>query len=88
MARAALQVRGVARGRQTMTRDPVFWMAAEEYAFLVDAERGILLRYAAMNNGQEFAVAAVEQVVFDEPIPVSLFTPPPASSVIVVADGS
>jgi outer membrane lipoprotein-sorting protein len=58
----------------------VFWHdlfglapGADEYALLIDAERGILLRAAALLEGDEFSVSEVEEVAFDEDLPPDLF---------------
>jgi outer membrane lipoprotein-sorting protein len=84
--REAVRVRGVFRKGRDLGWEPRFWGFADEHEFLVDEERGILLRYAARFKQQDFAVASVEQVIFDEPIPESvfIFTPPPSTFVEVV----
>jgi hypothetical protein len=58
----------------------VFWHdlfglspGADEYTLLIDAERGILLRAAALLEGQEFSVTEVEEVAFDEDLRPDLF---------------
>jgi len=85
--REALQVRAIARKGKETARDPFFWGGADDYELLVDKERGVLLRYAAKLRGQDMAVAAVERVVFDAPIPddVFTFTPPPNASIELVS---
>jgi outer membrane lipoprotein-sorting protein len=84
--RKAVRVQGVFRKGRAPGWEPHFWSFADEHEFLVDLERGILLRYAARFKGQEFAVAAVDEVIFDEPIPDSVFSfvPPPNTSVEVI----
>ena len=83
----AVRVRAVFRKGKDVARDPFFWGAADEYELLVAKEQGILLRYAAKLRGQEFAIASVDHVVFDEPIPESVFsfTPPANTSVEIVS---
>lgn len=85
--REALQVRAIARKGRDVARDPFFWGGADDYELLVDKERGVLLRYAARLRGEEIAVAAVEHVVFDAPIPddVFVFTPPPNTTIELAA---
>ena len=58
----------------------VFWHdlfglapGADEYMLLVDAERGILLRAAALLDGEEFAVSEVGEVAFDGDVPPERF---------------
>ncbi|MEM2002070.1 MAG: hypothetical protein QXT77_05450 [Candidatus Methanomethylicaceae archaeon] len=80
--REALRVRAVPR-RKELIGDPFFWDTADEYDLLVDKERGILLRYSAQLNSQEYAVVSAESVVFDEPIPDNTFSFTPTSSMIV-----
>lgn len=71
--RPAIQVRAVYQKGQDYIPEGFFWSCADEYNLLVDQEYGILLRYSAILNGQEFAVSAVDQVIFDEPIPHEIF---------------
>lgn len=87
LGRDALQVRGVPRKGRKSLQEPYFWSFADEYEFLVDKKRGILLYYAARMSGKKFAIASVEQVVFDERIPdhIFTFTPPEGSVVEVVS---
>jgi hypothetical protein len=40
---------------------------------LIDADRGILLRAAALLDGEEFAVSEVDEVAFDEELPPERF---------------
>jgi hypothetical protein len=77
--REAVRVRSFSRKGRDYSWEPFFWSGADEYELLVDRERGILLRYSASYGGQEYAIAAVEGVIFDEPISqeVFSFTPPP-----------
>lgn len=72
--REVIQVRATSRRGREVAWDSFFWTAADGYNFLVDKERGILLRYAALVGDQAFAVASVENIVFDEPIPDNIFS--------------
>jgi hypothetical protein len=83
--REAVRVRSFSRRGRDYSWEPFFWSGADEYELLVDRERGILLRYSASYGGQEYAIAAVEEVFFDEPISqeVFSFTPPPNALVEV-----
>lgn len=73
--REAVQVQAIYRKGKSRIYEPVFWTTADEYALLVDKERGVLLRYAAKLNGQEVAVATVDHIEFDEPVANSVFSP-------------
>jgi outer membrane lipoprotein-sorting protein len=68
--RSTIRVRGVPREG---AGDPVRWPGADEYELLVDADRGVLLRFAASLEGEEFAAIELERVVFDEELPDTLF---------------
>jgi outer membrane lipoprotein-sorting protein len=83
--REAVRVRSFSRKGRDYSLEPFFWSGADEYELLVDRERGILLRYSASYGGQEYANAAVEEMIFDEPISheVFSFTPPPNTLVEV-----
>jgi hypothetical protein len=72
--REAVQVQALYRKGKSRSYEPMFWSTADEYELLIDKERGILLRYAAKLAGEEFAVASVDQVIFDEPIPERIFS--------------
>lgn len=50
---------------------------AEEYALLVDVERGVLLRTEARLHGRPFLVLEMDQVAFDEELPAETFAPAP-----------
>jgi outer membrane lipoprotein-sorting protein len=84
--REAGRVTGVPRKGRDLSWEPQFWSAADEYEFLVDQERGVLLRYSAKLKGQEYAIASVDELIFDDLIPESVFsfTPPPNTSVDVI----
>ncbi len=81
--REAVGIRAVFRKGKDLPRADFFWGAADEYELLVDKERGILLRYAAKIGGQEFAIASVDHVIFDEPIPEGIFSFTPSSNTSV-----
>jgi outer membrane lipoprotein-sorting protein len=49
---------------------------ADEYALVVDAERGVLLRGEARIGGQPFRIIGMETVVFDEELGDDVFAPP------------
>jgi hypothetical protein len=49
---------------------------ADEYALVLDAERGILLRSEARIGGQPFRVIEMETVAFDEELGEDVFAPP------------
>ena len=85
--RRALRVRGVYRRGKDLPWEPFFWKLAEAQEFLVDVERGVLLRYTSWVGGQRLAQAAVQRVVFDQPIPEEVFSfiPPPGARVEVIA---
>jgi hypothetical protein len=87
LGREAIKVRGVSRKVRKLPWEPFFWTIADEYVFLVDKERGILLFYSAIMSDQEIAISSVEQVTFDEPIPpdVFIFTPPDNALVEIVS---
>ena len=74
--RNAVRVQATYRKNASRIYKSFFWTTADEYELLVDKEYGILLRYAARLNGREFAVSAVEQVIFDEIISEKIFSFP------------
>ncbi|MGH2685428.1 MAG: hypothetical protein ACRDJP_08185 [Actinomycetota bacterium] len=49
---------------------------ADDHELLVDAQIGVLLRIASRFDGEEFSVAEVTHVAFDEPLEGDLFRPP------------
>lgn len=75
--RKAVVVRATYRKGKSRAYEPMFWTTADSYQLTVDRERGILLRYAAILDDEEFAVASVDAVVFDGPIDASVFALPP-----------
>jgi hypothetical protein len=56
----------------------------DRYDLLLDAERGVLLRSAALLNDEPFAVTELREPVFDEPLAAGLFrfTAPPGTPVV------
>jgi outer membrane lipoprotein-sorting protein len=83
VGREAVRVRSYPRKGREYSWEPVFWSGADEYEFLMDRERGILLRYSAIYGGQEYAVAEVEDVIFDELIPEKVFSFTPPSNTLI-----
>lgn len=53
--------------------EPLWW-GADEYEFLVDAERGVLLRCASRLDGKDIDALEVEEIHFDERFPEDVFT--------------
>jgi hypothetical protein len=51
-------------------------LSASEYAFTVDADRGIVTRFEAYIAGRLARQAAFSQLVLDAPIDGALFVPP------------
>lgn len=77
--RPALRVRATYLKAQNRLYEGFFWASADAYDLLVDKEYGILLRYAALLDGREFAVTSVDQIRIDEPIPDDVFAFPSVS---------
>lgn len=77
--RPVLRVRATYQKAKDRLHEAFFWASADQYDLLVDKEYGILLRYAALLDGQEFAVASVDSVVFDAPISDEVFAFPSVS---------
>jgi hypothetical protein len=71
--RMAVQVRATYRKNRESIVEEFFWCTADHYNLIVDKERGILLRYAGVIDGVEYAVSEVQQIAFDEPIPPETF---------------
>jgi hypothetical protein len=66
-----------------------YWDYIRDYEILVDRERGILLRYAAIVDGEEAGVMSVRSVRFDDPIPDEIFAyEPPVGTRIAWVEGS
>jgi outer membrane lipoprotein-sorting protein len=57
----------------------VLAVGADEYELLVDMERGMVLRAAALLGGEEFFTSSFEELVFDPELPpdIFVFEPPP-----------
>jgi hypothetical protein len=53
---------------------PALWASVAEYEVLIDQERGVLLRYAGIVDGEDAGVLSVRSVRFDEPIPDDVFS--------------
>lgn len=53
--------------------DPLGW-GADEYEFLVDIERGVILRSASRLGGVDFHALEVVEIYFDEHFPEDVFT--------------
>jgi hypothetical protein len=49
---------------------------ADEFALLVDAERGVLLRSEARIGGEPFRILEMEAVIYDEEFAPDVFSPP------------
>lgn len=77
--RAGVLVRGKYLKYRALVFEDFFWATADEYAFIVDREYGILLRYAYILDHREIAVSSVNEVIFDQPIPANIFSPGPAT---------
>jgi len=54
-------------------RSEPLWWGADDYEFVVDAERGVLLRLASRLAGRAFDVTEVLDIAFDETFPKSTF---------------
>jgi hypothetical protein len=65
---------------------PLLWEGVNEYEILVDRERGVLLRYAGIVDGEEAGVFSVCSVRFDEAIPDEVFSfePPEGTRIVLV----
>lgn len=51
-----------------------FWEYVDHYEVIVDQERGVLLRSAALVDGEEAGTFSIQSVRFDEPIPDDVFS--------------
>lgn len=67
--RIGYRVFALPRGNRDSVLDALFWSSADAYDILIDAQLGILLRYAAIVNDEVFAVTSVESFSVDDPIP-------------------
>jgi hypothetical protein len=77
--RQVIQVRAIYEKYKSFLHEDFFWASADEYRLLVDAETGILIRYAAIFEEKEFAVTSVDSATFDQPIPDAMFEAPTGS---------
>lgn len=68
--RNTVRVRATRRATQPRL---AYWDYIKDYEILVDAERGILLRYAGIVDGEEVGIMSVRSVRFDELIPDTVF---------------
>jgi hypothetical protein len=83
--RAAFRLAGTLRpgmGHRLFGEGFAAW--GDGYDLLLDAERGVLLRAAALLDGEPFAVTELREPVFDEPLAADLFrfTAPPGTPVV------
>lgn len=86
LGRRAIRVR--ATSRVSSGSDPFVFrgqlpVGADGYELLIDRERGVVLRAAALLDGEEFWVCELEQLVFDEEFPPETFVfhPPPGEEI-------
>jgi hypothetical protein len=63
--REAIRLVGVPVEEWDRFPEPLWW-GADEYEFLVDSERGVLLRCSSRLNGEDFDAPEVEEIRFDE----------------------
>ena len=71
--REAIRVVGVPVEEWDHFPEPLWW-GADEYEFLVDSERGVLLRCASRLGGKDFDALEVEEIHFDERFGEEVFT--------------
>ncbi|MGH2988999.1 MAG: hypothetical protein ACRDMY_03885 [Gaiellaceae bacterium] len=87
MGRSAVRVQAIGRGASCSDDLPFVRtqlpLGADEYRLDVDRERGVVLRAAALLDGEEFWISAFEELVFDEKLPRETFAfePPPGVEV-------
>jgi outer membrane lipoprotein-sorting protein len=86
--RTAIDVRARLRPGEAVVRSSRLSWGADEHRLAVDRERGVLLRVAAIMDGQEFDVTGMTEVAFDEPIEADVFRfePPPGVETITAED--
>jgi outer membrane lipoprotein-sorting protein len=77
--REGIAVRGKYLKHRNLLFEDFFWATADEYTFIVEKEYGVLLRYAYIQDSREVAVSSVDEVIFDQPIPASVFLPGPVA---------
>lgn len=64
------------RNREIFWLEDHIWTRADKYNLIVDAERGIVLRYVAIIDDKEAVIEDVEYVAYDEPLGDELFQIP------------
>jgi hypothetical protein len=81
-------LRVLAMGRELYGGDPFLFrtqlaVGADEYQLWVDRERGVVLRAAALLDGEEFWISEFEELAFDEQLPPEtfVFEPPPGEEI-------
>jgi hypothetical protein len=72
-------VDALAHWRKGISLASLDWPYADELRLSVDAEYGALLRLEFVLGGQTFIDLQIDEIAFDEPLPVSLFEGPPAT---------
>jgi hypothetical protein len=65
----------VAASRRVGVRAHAFGYFSDELAFVVDEQRGVLLRLAAVVDGEELSHSEMVEVAFDEDVAPDLFLP-------------
>ena len=71
--REAIRLVGVPEEEWDYWPEPLWW-GGDEYEFLVDSERGVLLRCASRLGGRDIDVLEVEEIHFDEELPEDIFS--------------
>jgi hypothetical protein len=71
--RQALCFRAIPRYRERVATDDFFYVG-DHYDVVVDLERGVLLKYAAVKGDMVYAEARVETIAFDQSIDESVFS--------------
>jgi hypothetical protein len=71
--REAIRLVGVPEEEWDYWPEPLWW-GADEYEFLVDSERGVLLRCASRLGGKDIDALEVEELHFDEELPEDVFS--------------
>ena len=71
--RRAIRLVGVPLEEFDYAPEPLWW-GADEYEFLVDSERGVLLRCASRLGGEDFDALETEEIHFDERLPEDVFS--------------
>jgi outer membrane lipoprotein-sorting protein len=69
--RDTIQVRAT---RLSSSAGDALWEYVDEYEVSIDQERGVILRYAGIVDGEEAGVFSVRSVRFDEAIPDEIFS--------------